>query len=345
MMWLTWRQFRAHIIWAAAALAVLAGLLACLRPDLIHLYDTNGIATCDVDTTCPTLVTRFLDEVSGIKGILYFLGIGFILAMPAILGVFWGAPLVAREIDAHTYKLAWNQSVTRTRWLTVKLTLIGLAAMATAGLLSLMVTWYSGPIDQALTLNPRHGISLTRIGPVLFDTRGVTPIAYAAFAFALGVAAGALIRRTIPAMGATLAGFAVIQIAMADLIRQHLVTSAHTIVALNTGNIDGIGQAANGGMLVKATPSFSQAGAWVLSSQIISKTGRAFHGAFTKACLGSDFSKCTTSISLLHLRQQVTYVPASHYWTLQWREAAIFAAVTLLLSGACLWAISRRHIA
>jgi hypothetical protein len=345
MMWLTWRQFRAQIIWAAAALAVLASVLAYIRPGLIHLYDTNGIATCDVNTTCPTLVTRFLDEVSGIKGLLYFLGIGLMFAMPAIIGVFWGAPLIAREIDAHTYRLAWNQSVTRTRWLTVKLAVIGLAAMATAGLLSLIVTWYSSPIDQALTLNPRHGISLLRLGPVLFETRGVTPIAYAAFAFALGVAAGVLIRRTIPAMAATLAGFAVIQIAMADLIRQHLVTPVRTIVALNIGSIDGIGQAANGGMLVKAAPSFSQAGAWVLSSQIISKTSHAFHGTFTKACLGSDFSKCTASIGLLHLRQLVTYVPASRYWTLQWREAAIFAALTLLLGAACLWATSRRRVA
>ena len=305
MMWLTWRQFRAQIIWAVAALAVLAGVLAYVRPGLTHLYDANGIATCGVNTTCPALVTRFLDEVAGIKEILYFLGIGLMFAVPAIIGMFWGAPLIAREIDTHTYKLAWNQSITRTRWLTVKLAVIGLAAMATAGLLSLMMTWYSGPIDQALTLNPRHGLSLTRLGPILFDTRGVTPIAYAAFAFALGVAAGALIRRTIPAIAATLTGFAVIQIAMTDLIRQHLVTPIHTIVMLNTGNIDGIGQAANGGMLVKATPS----------------------------------------IGLLHLRQQVTYVPASRYWTMQWREAAVFAVLTLLLSAVCLWAISRRHVA
>jgi hypothetical protein len=345
MIWLTWRQFRAQIIWGAAAVAALAGVLAYIRPGLIHLYDTNGIATCGVNTTCPALVTRFLDEVSGIRRILYFLGIGLVFAVPAIIGVFWGAPLIARELDTHTYKLAWNQSVTRARWLTVKLAVTGLAAMATAGLLSLTVTWYSGPIDQALTLNPRHGLSLTRLGPILFDTRGITPIAYAAFGFALGVAAGALIRHAIPAMAATLTGFAIVQIAMADLIRQHLVAPVHTIVALNTANIDGIGQAANNGMLVKATPSFSQAGAWVLSSQVAGATGHPFHGAFTKACLGSDFTKCTASIGLLHLRQLVTYVPAGRYWTLQWREAAIFAALTALLSGTCFWAISRRHVA
>jgi len=42
------------------------------------------------------------------------------LATPALLGIFWGAPLIARELETGTCRLAWNQSVTRTRWLTVK---------------------------------------------------------------------------------------------------------------------------------------------------------------------------------------------------------------------------------
>jgi hypothetical protein len=112
--------------------------------------------------------------------------------------------------------MAWNQSVTRTRWLAVKLAVIGVAAMATTGLLSLMLTWWSSPIDRAVGLNPTHGITLIRIAPVLFDARGITPVAYAAFAFALGVTAGALTRRTIPAMAAALAVFAIIQLATPD---------------------------------------------------------------------------------------------------------------------------------
>jgi hypothetical protein len=343
-MWLTWRQLRAQIIATAAVLAAVASILSYTRPALVHLYDNSGIPTCNVNTNCAALVTRFLDELSGIKPALYFLSIGLMFAAPAIIGVFWGAPLVAREVDAHTYKVAWNQSITRTRWLTVKLAVVGLAAMATVGLLSLIVSWYSSPIDQAVTLNPRHGISLFRLGPILFDTRGITPIGYAAFAFALGVTAGALIRRTIPAMAATLAGFVAVQIVMTDFIRQHLAAPAHAIVALGTANIDGISQGVNNSMTVHATPSFSQVGAWVLSSQIIGKTGQAFQGAFTQACLGSNFQNCTASIGKLHLRQTIAYLPASRFWTLQWREATIFMILTVLLAGMSFGAISRRRV-
>ena len=340
MMWLTWRQFRAQIVVTFAALGVLAIILAVTGPDLAHLYDTSGIATCKVNVNCATLVTRFLDKLSGIKSILYFLGIGVLFAVPAIIGVFWGAPLVAREIEAHTHRLAWNQSVTRTRWMAVKLAAIGLAAMATAGLLSLMLTWWSSPIDRAVGLNPTHGISLIRVGPVLFDVRGITPIAYAAFAFALGVTAGVLIRRAIPAMAATLAGFAIIQIAMPSLIRPYLIAPAHANVPLNPANIVGIR-----GSTVLATPSYTPRGGWILSSQVIDKAGHPFRGALTQACQSGNFQVCQASIVRLHLRQLIAYQPASQFWTFQWYETAIFLVLALLLAGVCFWWLRRPRVA
>jgi len=63
-----------------------------------------------------------------------------ILVVPALLGIFWGAPLVANELETGTYRLAWTQSVTRKRWLAAKLGLVGLWSMAVAGLLSFIVT-------------------------------------------------------------------------------------------------------------------------------------------------------------------------------------------------------------
>ena len=107
------------------------------------------------------------------------------IVVPGVIGVFWGAPLVARELETGTYRLAWTQSVTRARWIAVKLGVVGLASMAAAGLLSLMVTWWSSPIDR---------VNMTLY--TSFDQRGIVPIGYAAFAFALGVLAGVLIRRT-----------------------------------------------------------------------------------------------------------------------------------------------------
>jgi hypothetical protein len=84
-----------------------------------------------------------------------------------------GEPLITLELEAGTHRLVWNQSVTRTRWLAVKLGLIGLAAITAAGLGSLAVTWWSGPIDRTAGGFPR-------MAPVLFNARGIVPIGYAA---------------------------------------------------------------------------------------------------------------------------------------------------------------------
>jgi ABC-type transport system involved in multi-copper enzyme maturation permease subunit len=345
MMWLTWRQSRAQIIVTSTVLAVFAIALAITGPNLAHQYDISGIATCNPDGSCATLVTKFLDSMPNIDMLLYFLGIGLLYAVPAIIGIFWGAPLVAREIEAHTHRLAWNQSVTRTRWLAVKLGLLGAAATASSGLLSLMLTWWSAPADSALSRNPGHGISLIRVGPALFGARGITPIGYAVFAFALGVTAGVLIRRTLPAMAATLAGFAIIQIAMPTWMRARLITPARALVALNPENIDGANVTNNNSMTVLATPSYSPQGAWILSSQITDKAGHLFNGTPTRACETSNFQACLTSIVRLHLRQLVTYQPASRFWALQWHEIAIFLVLALLLAGVCYWWIRRPRVA
>jgi len=336
MTWLTWRQFRTQAIAAAAILAVLAVLLAVTGPHMAHLYDSSGIATC-TGFSCQQLSNTFGNELPWFDTVIYLLGLGIMFLAPAIIGVFWGAPVITREIGARTLPLTWNQSVTKTRWLAVKLGLIGLASLATAGLLSLMLTWWSSPIDRATSLNPRHGISLIRVGPALFDVRGITPIAYAAFAFLLGVTAGVLIRRTIPAMATTLAGFAVIQIAMPSWIRPHLIAPAHANVALNPANILGIRDSA-----VLATPSYTPQGGWILSSQVIDKTGHAFHGALTRACQSGNFQACQASIVRLHLRQLISYQPASRFWTFQWYETTIFLGLIVILAGVCLWRIRRR---
>src|ERR1022692_3158581 len=246
MIWLTWRQFRAQTIAASAALAALAVVLLITGPHLAHLYATSGIATCHAHSDCANLTNTFINELKAgaVYEALFYLGIGVLFIAPALIGVFWGAPLVTREVEAGTFRLAWNQSVTRTRWLAIKLGLVGLAAMATAGLFSLMVTWWASPIDR-----------------VMFGARGITPIGYAAFAFALGVTAGVFIRRTLLAMAATLAAFAAIQIAWPQLIRPHLIAPVRTASALNVGNLNGLMISNNNTMTVLG--AVTKPGAWV----------------------------------------------------------------------------------
>lgn len=344
MTWLTWRQSRAQTIAAATVLAVLAVTLAVTGPNLVHLFDTAGIATCNPYRTCSTLADDFQAKLAGTDAILYGIGIIVLLLAPGLLGVFWGAPLVTRETEGRTFSLAWNQSVTRTQWMAVKLGLVGLLTMATAGLISLMLTWWSSPIDTAIDLSGSTRIDLARLGPTLFATRDITPVGYAAFAFALGVTAGLLIRRTVPAMAATLAGYAFVQFAWPIWIRQHLIAPAHAIVALDPTNVFQF-RDTNNVMTLSAMPTFRQQGAWVLSSQIVGPSGRPARLPAYPPCMSGSNSAvhaCVAWIRGLHLRQVVAYEPVSRFWEFQWAETAIFVAAAVVLAGFCVWRIRAR---
>jgi hypothetical protein len=345
MMWLTWRQFRAQAIAGAAALAVLAIVLAVTGLHLAHLFDSSGVATCQVHGDCGPLVSAFTQQVqaSGYK-VLFNLTIALLLVTPALIGIFWGAPLVTREIEAGTFRLAWNQSVTRVRWMAVKLGLIGLASIATAGLLTLMVSWWASPIDRAGALPAgRNGTTgLNRFVPVLFDARGIVPIGYAAFAFALGITAGVLVRRTVPAMAITLAVFAAVQIVMPLWIRPHLIAPVHASSAFNPANLTEISSTNNGRMTVAAAVNLP--GAWVLANQTLTPAGHVFTGPAPAACMGNTTSMnaCQDALGRLGLRQYVTYQPAGRYWAFQGYETGIFVVLALGLAAGCVWRVRRR---
>jgi ABC-type transport system involved in multi-copper enzyme maturation permease subunit len=352
MIWLTWRQARAQAAMMAAALAVLAVILALTGPGLADDY-SSGIAACTTESGgCSEFVNRFFQDHRG-----PFLGVtAVVLVLPALIGLFWGAPLITRELEAGTHRLVWNQSITRTRWLAVKLGFTGLAAATAAGLGSLAVTWWSSPIDK--TAN-----DFARMEPLLFGARGIVPIGYAAFAFALGVTVGMLVRRTLPAMTITLAIFVVVQIAMPLLVRPHLVPPIRSTIEITEASLDGIAAPRGGGpirVFVRAPATGAYAGAWVLSTQAVDASGHAgptIPLSRTGSCgpprkrprqqpaggkPGDELSACFAEIKRLGYRQRVSYHPSSRFWTFQWLETGIYIALALGLAGFCFWRIRHR---
>ena len=219
-----WLQARTQTAIAVTALAAAAVLAVVTGPRLLHLYDVY-VASCQTASACGSATTAFLASYRWMQ----VFAPPVLLALPALLGMFWGAPLVARELETGTFRLAWTQSVTRKRWLAVRLCIGVLASMAIGGLLSLILTWWFSPIDR-VQLNP--------LDQSVFGVRGIVPVGYAAFAFALGVAAGALLRRTVPAMAVTLVGFTAARLAVTYFVRPYLMGSlrAVTPVVMGTGN-------------------------------------------------------------------------------------------------------------
>ncbi len=360
MIWLTWRQFRPQAIAAAGALIVLAILLAATSHSVGSAYTSSGLAACHAH--CAAIVSSFLSDLSPLDRFLFLGSVLLVYLTPALMGLFWGAPLIAREFETGTHRIAWNQSITRTRWTLAKLGLVGLAAVATAGLLSLMVTWWASAIDHATSFLPGQGhvavggvglgFGLTRLEPLLFGARGVAPLGYAAFAFALGVTAGVLLRRTLPAMAVTLAVFAVIQIVVPNVIRPHLLPPTHTSVPLNlqTASLNLNSNPATGQVSgIQLTGSVVIPGAWVLSDVTVTRSGAPFTVP-PKACLIAPSSgltglvACHRALAAMHLRQSVTYQAASRFWPLQWIETGMYLVLAAGLGWVCVWQVRRRRV-
>jgi hypothetical protein len=350
MMWLTWRQFRWQAVTAAAVLAVLAIALGVTRPGLGSLFDQVGLSTCH--SACSSAASNFVSDLRGTSYAALFFGCVILMYLaPALMGIFWGAPLIAREFEAGTHRLAWNQSITRARWSAMKLGLIGLAAVGTAGLLSLMITWWAGPIDHALNLvggSPSFGG--TRISPVVFAARGIAPLGYAAFAFALGVTAGVLIRRTLPAMAVTLVIFAAVQFLVPTFVRPHLIPPVQATAPFNANSANEImissaqGNPSSTNNSMTVVGDFSQPGAWMLSNKTVTPAGKVFTGPATAACTGNSTpQQCNNWLDSLHLRQQVTYQPASRFWPLQLIETGIYLILAAGLAWLCTWQVRRRR--
>jgi hypothetical protein len=352
MIRLTWRQFRTQAVVAGAGLVIVAIVAAITGPHLVHLYDTT-MANCTRRGDCSSAATSFLLNDSSLRT---WLGI-VVIVVPGLIGLFWGAPLVAREIEGGTFRLVWTQSVTRTRWLTIKLGLLAVTTLVVVGLLSLMVTWWASPLDRA-AMNPFGS----------FDQRDIVPLGYSAFALALGVTAGLLIRRTLPAMAVTLVAFVTARLTFIHFLRPHLFTGVRQVLALNQMNT-GFGSSNGGPYTLEANPPTIN-NAWVYSTQIVDRAGHVLPASFVaRACprlvagaggpppgpsgtsnrlrvpagVDTELQHCVTQVGA-RFHELVIYQPGSRYWAFQWTELAIFLGAALVLGGFCLWWVRRYRV-
>jgi hypothetical protein len=342
MIWLTWRQFRVQAIVAAAILVSAATALLVTGPRLAGLYDSAGLPSCRSHGDCPAAASRFLTEaLSAPYRQVYLLMVLFMLVLPALIGMFWGAPLIAREIETGTFRMAWNQSITRRRWVTVKVGLVGLAAAATAGLLTLGLTWWVSPVYRAVAVSGANApLELGRFTLPIFDGQGLVPLAYAAFAFLLGATVGVFIRRTIPAMAVTLAVFAVVQVVWGGWIRPHLIAPLHAVYSIASVALQSLGSGQGEHLFLTAG---GRSGEWILGSHPVNAAGHAVRyvpAACQNAFGGPDsFQHC---LSRAGIKLAVTYQPASRFWDFQLVETGIFLGFALLLGWLCVTRVSRR---
>ena len=335
MSWVVWRQYRAAAAITAAVVAAFAALIVVTGVQAASQWH-SALAVCTASRTCGSLSgTLFLGSHT----------IGFLVIMtlgvPAVLGILAGAPLLAHEFETGTNQYAWTQSVTRRRWLAVKAGWLLLAAAAIGGIVSALVTWWSGP-NNALQANA--------FDPGRFDIMGIVPVGYAVFATALGITAGALLRRTLPAIAVTLAGFIVVRAVVFMTVRRSFMTavtsyfpiskgfSAGSAWQLGTGFVGANGQPIS----IPQSTSGQVLGTGVegipVSSLPASCQAAAGNGPFTRATYHAVVS-CAQAHGI---RGYVTYQPASRYWAFQGIETGIFLLLAAALIAVAFAVVSRR---
>jgi hypothetical protein len=340
--WVTWRLYRGQ--WAIA-LALLAAFAAVELVDGLHMaaHWHSLLTTCPKTSAVPD-TPQCLNKniVSLIGNDLRVLSV----IVPAVLGMLWGAPLVAHEMESGMTSFAWTQGVTRNRWLAVKAGIMLAAAALWAGAVSALVTWWSGPE------NAQRGEAFMAN---FFDTQGINPIGYAVFATALGITIGALLRRTLPAIAVTLGGFIGVRALVDSAIRPHLMPTVTTVVSMSS---------------TWSPPGIS----WVYDSATLAPNGQSLTGggpfgvlnfngqvspfvpqACQKLVAGSDgriktfgpFGQDTVNafgacLDKAGFRQYFTYQPGSRYWAFQGIEAGIYVVLAAILLAVTFWVLKRR---
>ena len=190
MIWVTWRQ---HRIQALACLGLLAAIMIAaiaLGIPMHSAYRHDGLPGClarSGGADCKATITSFVTKFNGpARGILY----APMFLIPGATGAIVGAMLLGRELETGTWRLAWSQTVPRTRWLVTKLTLVtgGLVIFGTA--ITAVMSWYDAPLDRVSA----------RLQAPLFNIEGVVFTCSLLCGFGLGVLAGLLLRNTIGAV-------------------------------------------------------------------------------------------------------------------------------------------------
>ncbi|BEP14902.1 transporter [Acidothermaceae bacterium B102] len=337
-----WLQSRTQTLVTAALLTALAVTATITGVHFSNLYHSL-VGHCQ--TGCDLATSDFLSHGHFMQRMLDLVA----QVVPALFGIFWGAPLLTREFETGTYRLAWTQSVTRSRWLVTKLAVVGTATAVLAGALTLTITWWYRQFD-VLDSNQY----------AVFERRDIAPIGYAVFAFALGTLVGALVRRTLPAMAATLVGFVFARVAVQLWVRPHLIAPLHKATSLLVG---GMGFEISDGTVHVITKGAAPANSWEVSSNLATSSGLtpttaqvsayvhqycpaiavppAAGQSVGKAPDPSAFQACQSQLArAFHL--VVSYQPASRYWTFQWLETGIFVALALLAAVGCYWVVTRR---
>jgi hypothetical protein len=320
LLWVAWRRYRTTLVGAAGLLALEAVYLVIRGHQMRSAYAAAQACAPASSPSC-----RFAFE--GFRQT-YANG-GFIEALlvwtPAVIGVFAGAPLLARELETGTFRFAWTQGVGRMRWVAAHLVpgVLGVSVLCVA--FGALISWYDHPL-VAGGIEPRLHTST-------FPLTGVAVVGWGVAAYSLGAFAGLVVRRVVPALAASLAVWTGLAFLTAEVLRSHyrapLVTTRRQ---LGGGDLPIDQWWTRGGVRV-SNAQVNQA----LQAIGVQSDGGGFHAQVGHAPIDPVQYLLSHGFS-----QATSYQPDSRYWPFQWIESGWLTALSLVLIAATLWLVRRR---
>ena len=317
MIRLTWRLARPNVLSSIALLLLLVLYAVLTRRAMTGYLHDSGLTACLLTgDTCREQVIAFDIEFNGIIN-----SYALVALVPMFAGVFWGAPLISRELEESTHRLAWTQSISRARWLVTKLAMFLGGALLLAAVTTAVMTWWFRPIEN---LRDETGNPFGPFEPNAFALRGVVPIAGALLAFAIGAAAGTFFRRGLVAIVVTVVAYLPV-LALLPALRAHY-RPARTV-----------------SYPFRAPSPRSGYRDWILSHDLVDKAGQATQRIqVPDACRTLAVRAQDACVARAGYHFVDTYQPISRFWPFQLIESGLLLAASAVLLGAAAWWVVRK---
>ncbi|MGW0667342.1 hypothetical protein [Streptomyces sp. NPDC002746] len=303
-----------RVLWITGALA-LAGVVLLTA----SMWWNSGTADTYADTGCsfmdtsPRCVTAFQDMLSHqawLRDVLHLAGIAMMI-LPAAIGLFVAGPMIGRELESGTYRLAWSQSVSPTRWLLAKLAVPAAITVVAVPVLSAVYAW--GRTSPDTDREAWYDTSA-------YAATGTLPTASALLAIALGALAALLVRRTLLAMGITALAYGAVALTL-GAVRDSLWAVSTVVTPLN------------------ATGGQPRDSLWVGASLVAGE--QRLPRDICDPGPVADMDRCLADHHVTGT--YVEYHPASHFWPLQLVGTGIVLVLTAVAVALAFRVLRRSH--
>lgn len=327
MIWLTWRQHRVEIIISGIILALILIVLLVTGFNIVEVSHHVGLSNCSIKhvdcSNAQSAVNDYVTNQAFGSPTFYTMFQYMLLALPLFVGMFVGTRLVAQEFEQGTYRLVWTQGIRWSRWLGIKSGFLAGLLLCATGIIFGVFIWWKAPVLAALAY-PWTSLN--------YDIWGFVAIAYTLFAFALGIAAGSIVKKTVPAMAITLIVFIVLRVLIEVFLRPYLLPP---LVMVRPASVTQSMPIPAQSLILGNSVERQGKPSSINEEQVCSMSSPKDE---TSQEYSARYNQCLVSHGF---QNAVTYQPADRFWLFQGIESGIYLFLAVLLLGIAFWGTRR----